>query len=368
MNKNKIFKIFCRLSILALIIGTMGSSPGKANAASLTSLSDTQSRLQASTNSNHTIFFVSPTGITTNQTVILTFTGYSAATVNAILFSDVDFATGSTNVCSSATYTEQTLASSATTTSWGVSAGSSAITITAPSTGTPLAASKCVRILIGTNAVNQTTGVNQIQNGTAGATHTIAITGTFGDTGTLAESIISNDQVTITATVAPTITFTIDFNSMAFGTLSTATGRWATNGGGGNATAGSTPTAGNTFTVATNAQSGWALSYTGTVLTFGSFTIPAATISSDSDGTPGTSQFALTASASGSGPGTTSITSGYARTTNSSYKFNSGDTVASSNGAATLDTIIVSYLANISGSQQAGPYSTTLTWVATSTF
>ncbi len=54
------------------------------------------------------------------------------------------------------------------------------------------------------------------------------------------------------------------------------------------------------------------------------------------------------------------------------FKFNSGDSVADSanGGAGPSDAQIftVSYIANVSGSQAAGTYTTTLTYVCTATY
>lgn len=367
MMEKRFFTRLVGMVIIVLTISSVFISPVKADAAQVTSLSDTLSRLKASTNANHTMYFVSPTGIAAGQTVTLTFTGFVTSTVNAILFSDVDFATGNSGTCSSATYTEQTLAASASGATWGVAASSGVITITS-GTGTATAGN-CIRIKIGTNATNQTTGVNQIQNNTAGSA-TIAIAGTFTDSGTLAIPIISNDQVTVSATVDPTITFSISQTSVSFGTLSTSTGRWATNGGGANAAAATDPTASNTahnLTVSTNAQGGYVISYSGATLTSGSNTIAVASISSDSDGSPGTSQFALCGKAT---TGSQTVTSGYVCSTNSSYNFvaSTTTTLVTNASPANGDVTAVAYLANISGTQQAGAYTTTMTYIATATF
>ncbi len=339
----------------------------EAHAAQITSLSDTLSRLKDSVNANHELFMVLPGGIAAGKALTLTFSGFVGSSVNAIVFGDVDFATGSSGTCSSATYTEQTLAGSPSGATWGVSAGSSAIVITS-GTGTSTAGN-CVRVRIGTNATTGGTGTHQITNGTAATDHTVVASTniTSPDSGTLDIDIITDDQVTISATVTPTITFTIDTNSISFGTLSSSTGRWATSGGGANATAATLPSAGNTLTVATNAASGYVLTYNGATLTSGGgATITATSISSDSDGAPGSSQFAMTASTSGAG----SVTAGYARSTNSSWNFvPSTTTTLLTNGAPTnTETITISYLANIPGAQAAGAYSTTLTYIATGTF
>lgn len=335
-----------------------------ATAAGITSFSDTLSRLKQNTAADHTIFFVTPTGLTAGQTITLTFSSDFTG-VGSIAFGDVDFATGSSATCTSATYTEQTLAASPSGATWGIGASGQVITITS-GTGT-VTANRCVRIKIGTNATTGTTGTNQITNGPLDDDDTLTIGGTFGDSGTLQYDIISDDQVSITATVAPSITFTVDDNTVGFGTLSSTTGRWATGDTlGGNATAGNTPTAAHTLSIGTNASSGYAITYNGATLTSGANTITAASISNDSDGITGTEQFALSVSTSGDA----TIASGYARGTNSTWNFVPGTTttIVSETVPTATETISVSYLANISALTEAGSYSTTLTYIATGNF
>ncbi len=335
-----------------------------AQAAAITSFSDTLSRLKASTAANHTIYFVTPTGLTAGQDITLTFSADFTG-VSSIVFGDVDFATGDSATCTSASYTEQTLAGTPSGATWGIGASGQVITITS-GTGT-VTANRCVRIKIGTNATSGTTGSNQISNGAADDDDTLAVGGTFGDSGTLSYDIISDDQVSISATVAPTISFTVDDNTVGFGTLSSSTGRWATGDTtGGNASAGSTPTAAHTLTVGTNAASGYSVTYYGATLTSGGNTITAASITTDSDGTTGSEQFALSVSASGDA----TIASGYARGTNSSWNFvaNTATTIVSETVPTATETLSVSYLANISTLTEAGSYSTTLTYIATGNF
>lgn len=359
-----------KLLVATLILSSGLIAPNRANAAQITTFSDTLTRLKASTNANHEIFFVSPTGIASTGNMTLTFAGFSNATVNAILFSDVDFATGSTATCTSAVYTEQTLVASGPTSSqWSVATASQIMTITSGGASATLAANRCVRIRIGTNATNQTTGVNQIQNNTAG-TATIVVGGGFGDTGTVAIPIITNDQVTISATVDPTITFSISQTTVSFGSLAAGTGRWATNGGGANAAAATDPTAANaahTLTIGTNASSGYTVTYNGALLTSGANTIAAATITGDSDGTPGSNQFALCGKGTSGSP---TVASGYLCGTNSDYNFvaSTTTTLASATAPASSDVVSVAYLANIASSKPAGTYTTTLTYVATGNF
>lgn len=229
-----------------------------------------------------------------------------------------------------------------------------------------------MRFRIGTNAVTGSTGTHQITNGSSGATTAtvVANINSGTDTGTLFIPIITNDQVTISATIDPTISFSINNTSVSFGSLSSSTGRWATTGGGANATAATDPTSANTahtLTVGTNASSGYTVTYNGALLTSGANTIAAATITGDSDGTVNSNQFALCGKGTSGSP---TVASGYVCGTNSDYNFVAGTTttLASATGPASSDVVSVAYLANIASSKPAGTYTTTLTYVATGNF
>jgi hypothetical protein len=119
------------------------------------------------------------------------------------------------------------------------------------------------------------------------------------------------------------------------------------------------------MTVATNASSGYVLSYTGALLTSGSDTIAAATITGDADGTPGTPQFATGYTTSGS----STIVTSYANASNN-WDFTAGatTTIVSRTTPTNTETIGGHYLVNIGGATPAGAYSTVLTYIATGTF
>jgi hypothetical protein len=64
-------------------------------------------------------------------------------------------------------------------------------------------------------------GTNRVTNPSAGNDIPIYLAGTVGDTGSIAISILSDDQVVVTATVDATFTFDIDSPTCALGTLNT---------------------------------------------------------------------------------------------------------------------------------------------------
>ena len=338
-------------AMLAILAGPLAHV---ARAAALTSLSDTMSTIKASTAANHEILFASPTGIVAGQTVTYTFNTFTMGTV---AFGDIDFATGSTGVCSSATYTEQTLAATASGATWGAAVAGTVLTITS-GTGTATAGN-CIRLRVGTNAVTGGAGVNRITN-PAASSPTITMAGTFGDTGTITINIIANDQVSVSGTVNQSITFSISAATIAFGTLDAAAARFA------NTTTGSaTEVEAHTLIAGTNAGSGYTITVQGATLTSGAFTITAIG-STNTASAVGTKQFGLRITATG---GTGTVTAPYAA---AGFAYAGTATVtsqvASATGASANTTYSVRYLANITSNTEAATYTATLTYVATGNF
>ena len=203
MIKNFFLPILIVLQII-MMSGIM--NPFVATAASITYATDTMSRLAANTTSNHELKFVIPSGVSSGQTIALSFSSDFTG-ITGILYSDVDFASGDTSNCSTSTFTEKTLASTPATTTWGVGISGQIVTITS---GTDtITAAKCVRIRIGTNTSTGGVGVNQITNGTIGIS-TINIGGTMADKGVISVPILNSDQVTLTAVISESVTFDLD--------------------------------------------------------------------------------------------------------------------------------------------------------------
>ena len=146
------------------------------------------------------------------------------------------------------------------------------------------------------------------------------------------------------------------------------------------------PTATNAGTslmsASTNAAFGYAITMTGTTLTSGVNTIPSmgtqsansAACTPSCTSTTGTSQFgtnvrANTTPAIGanvSGPGTGAGFSGY--NVNDSFRFFTGDKVASVAGVTKTNLFTNSYIVNVGGDQAAGVYTATMTYICTATF
>lgn len=357
INKNVLkskFKLVTSFFVvLSLVVSSFGIFPFTTDAAAVTSFKDVLSREKAATLSNHTITFTTPTGVAGAAEIVLTFDNSTSIPV-ALDYEDIDLSDDGVNV---------TLAAAPSGATWGVVRTSSTV-ITFTNGSGAVAGGSVIEIEIGTNATTGSTGAEQITNGSAGTT-LLALSGSFGDTGTTASYIIADDQVVITATVDPTLTFTVSDNTVGFGTLGSGAARWAT-GTSGTGSAPAASSGAHELTIGTNASGGYAITYNGATLTSGGNTIDVATIAGDADGTPGSEQFALGIDDNG---GNATIPSAYDYGSNN-YKFVAGTTttIASETAASATETIDVQYIANISSSTEAGSYSTTVTYIATGTF
>lgn len=342
-----------------------GLLPKNVLAASLLNKYDTMSSQKVSTVANHTIVFRTPTGAN-ESTDTITIVFPAGFTMNSLDFADIDLAhsAGSQANCTAPTYTnEETLAGTATGTAWGAALSSQTITLTPPTDGVgaaAIAANACVQIQIGSNATTGSTGDTQITNHATAASYTITIGGSFGDSGDIVINVLDNDQVSVSATVDESLTFTISDNSIGFGTLTASDDFFATGDTNGSAT----ETEAHTLVVGTNAANGYTMTLNGATLTSGAFTISAIG-SSNTASSAGTEQFGLRMTASG---GSGAVSAPYAA---SGFAFDTAafpDEIAASSGASANTTYSVRYLANIASNTEAGAYTATLTYVATANF
>lgn len=334
---------------LCLVLGILmlGGGYKVVSAAVLTSVSDTLSSAKVSTLSNHDISFTTPTGVASGQTIIITF--QSDFSIPAALdFEDIDVLDDGVNV---------TLASTPSGGTWGA-ARTSGTVITLTNGTTAVAAGSVIRVRIGTNATNQSTGVERITNTTSNGSKTVAMTGTFTDTGTTTINILADDQVAVTANVDQSLTFSISDNTIEFGTLSASDDVFADNAAGN-----ATEVEAHTLIVGTNAGNGYTMTVNGSTLTAGSFTI--ATTSSNTASSVGSEQFGLRMTATG-GIGT--VSAPYAASGYAFDSLNFPDEVATATGASANTTYSVRYIANIASNTEAGAYTSTLTYVATANF
>lgn len=233
---------------MAVVLWSLGlSAIHFADAANVTTYSDTLSESAPSVVSNHTITFTTPTGLAAGEDIVLTFpAGFTG--VGSIVAVDLDFNNDGTD--------EDLIDGAASAANWNVTAAGQVITITS---GTDvMAANATATIEIGTNATFPSPGGNQITNPTAGS-HEIDITvGSGNDTGSTRVAIV--DVVTVTASVDTLFTFAVQ--GVAGGTLVNSAD---TTGGTTTATtipfgkldAGTASTAAQTLGVTTNAKNGF---------------------------------------------------------------------------------------------------------------
>ncbi len=351
MNIQKINKIASLGLIMAMLAVLFGPFTQVAQAAALTALSDTMSTIKVSAVADHDIQFTSPTGVAAAATIILTFlTTFSIP--SALDFTDIDVLDDTVNV---------TLAGSVSGATWAA-VRTSATVITLTNGSGAVGAGSVIRIKIGTNASNQTTGDQQITNPASASTFTIIMSGTFNDTGTISITTIADDAVAVSGTVNQTITFAINANTIAFGTLDSAAARYANT-----STGSASETVAHTLAVATNSVSGYTITVKGGTLTSGSFTITANGAGPDTSST-GTEQFGIYATKSGGSNGT--IATPYV--TGSSFGYDAdattATTFASGTSATATETYSLRYIANIAAITEAGSYTASLIYVATGNF
>ncbi len=126
------------------------------------------------------------------------------------------------------------------------------------------------------------------------------------------------------------------------------------------------------FVIATNAALGYSIFINGTTLTSGNHTIPALAVPTGS--VIGTSQYGINLKANSNpsvgaepvGPGTATASADYANV--NQFKFANGDTLVSVNTSNADRKFTVSYMVNVSTSQSAGVYSTTMTYICLANF
>ncbi|HEY8886063.1 MAG TPA: hypothetical protein VIM31_01005 [Candidatus Microsaccharimonas sp.] len=283
-----------------------------------------------------------------------TFTVPSATVIKSASFTACTTASGTCTTPSGFTITGSTL--TAQPTGMGSGSGWTASTATAGS----------LRILNAANATaasgSQAVSFSAVTNqSTANATFFVRMT-TYSDsawttpidTGTVAASTAG--QITVTASIDESVTFTLAAATVPLGTLTTvATGSGT-----------------SSMTASTNAASGYSVTVNGTTLMSGAN--PIAALASPTASTLNTAQFGINLAANttpavgiaASGTGTGAAATGY--NTANQFKFVSGDTVASASLPTNSNTFTTSYIANINGAAAAGSYSTLLTYIATANY
>ncbi len=340
--------------VIVFSLGVMNVS-----AAALSGMSDTLSSAKINTLSNHTIVFTTPTGLGNGSTTVITF--QSDFSIPAGLdFTDVDINVGGAYVGST------TIAAVPTGTTLGVVRTSATVLTITASSSAVITAGATVYIRIGTNAIHDATGDQQITNATTIGNKTVNVAGTMTDNGTTTVDLLTNDTVQVNAVVPQSLTFSISSNSISFGNLGSGFAKYASSTN----TAGDTAsTSAHNLAIGTNAPSGYTITVQGQTLTSqqnSNNTISANVTPAASS--IGTEQFGIYATKSGGINGTISSTYstlsafGYDATATTSATFASGTS------STNTETFLLYYIANIAPLTEAGTYSANLVYVGTSNF
>lgn len=249
-NTFSVLQATAAVASIAILLWSIGlPSIRFAEAASVTTFSDTLSTSEPSVAANHTITFTTPTGLTAGQAIQLTFeSGFTG--IASLVAADIDL-----DVDDGGVSNENLIDGAASGASWNVTSAGQDVTITS---GTDtIGANATVTIRIGTNAVDEATGTNQITNPTGGSYTVNVDIGGGTDTGETRVAIV--DTVTVSASVDTLFTFNV--NGLAGGTAVSG----STTGGTttpttipfGQLDAGVASTAAQELVVTTNARNGF---------------------------------------------------------------------------------------------------------------
>lgn len=341
--------------LIVFSLGVMNVS-----AASLSGMSDTLSSARINTVSNHTIVFTTPTGIAAGSTTVITFE--SDFSIPAGLdFTDVDINVGGAYVGST------TLAAVPLGTTLGVVRTSATVLTITASSSAVITPGSTVYIRIGTNAVHDATGDQQITNATTIGNKTVSVAGTMSDNGTTTVDLLTNDTVSVNAVVPQSLTFSISSYSISFGNLGSGFVKYASSTN----TAGDTAsTSAHNLQIGTNAPAGYTITVQGQTLTSQQNSNNTITAIGNTPAAPaiGTEQFGIYATKSGGINGTISST----YSTPSAFGYNAtastSATFASGTSSTNTETFLLYYIANIAPLTEAGTYSANLVYVGTSNF
>ena len=205
MKKN-IYRLLAQATAVSMIATSLFAYV-PAKAASLTSMTDVLTRVKVSTAASHSLYFATPTGVeASTDTITVTFaSGAPGFVLTSLVVGDVQLhVSTATTDCANASYaTAKTVAAAPSTSpTWGYGLSGQIVTLTAPTDAASgeITAGRCVRVKFNNDHITNP--------GSAGS-YAVTVGGTFGDTGSLGVGITSDDQVIVTATVDPTLTFNI---------------------------------------------------------------------------------------------------------------------------------------------------------------
>ncbi len=254
-NTFSVLQAIAAIVSMAIILWSLGlPSFHFAEAANVTTISDTLSDSAPAVVSDHTITFTTPTGVANNTTITLDFSD-GPFVIGSVDHTDFDIAT------TSGDYTVDATCSGA---QVGVDVGAwPTVTMTMCNgvAGASIPANGTTTIEIGLNATFDVAGNAQLTNPAVGSRE-IALTAGASDTGSMIVAIVAN--VTVSATVNTFFTFAVagvgagaTVNGTTTGGVSTATDIPF-----GVLTANTASTAAQDLTVVTNAANGFVVTVT----------------------------------------------------------------------------------------------------------
>ena len=359
----KITSFILTIGLIAFVSGILQVE--KAYALSFSSVKDTMTSQAKAATSDHTLTWTLGTGHTTALNATITVDFVDADIVTSGTWQTTDFAFSDNVRSASAPASVGTNGSPA---SCAGSAADNYIVNVTAATST-FVITTCTGWTTSATATPTTFVIKGASGGTGILTNANAdtnssvftITNGVNDTdsGTGVLVIETNDVVTVTATVNPTLTLAISSATASLGTITASTTGKAT----------------HTAEVSTNNPGGFLLTYYGDTLKSGGNSIAAYGGGSPQPSTPGTAGFGINLKANtGFGANLTqnsgtcdAVASDY--NTADAFSYVATTTTNLTNQTHVADcTYTVSYVANVASTTPAGNYSTTLTYVASTTF
>ena len=236
---------------LAVLLWSLGlPSLSLAEAASLTSVSNTLSDSDLGVVSNHQIQFTIPSGspgVASGETIVVTFPNGFNLSTSSVAFGDIDLEINGTD--------ETLVAAAPTASQWSAAISGQDLTFTSGGANATATEGEVITIKIGTNADGGTT---QVPNHAGAGAYEFNITAGSADTG--ATRVVILNDVVVTAAVDTVFNFTVGgFSATGIainGTTTTATSS-ATSIPFGTLTAGTVGTAAQLLNVSTNAAGGF---------------------------------------------------------------------------------------------------------------
>jgi chitodextrinase len=197
------FHSFYKMVAACLVLASLLGLAGVTHAAGITSFSLELSRLEAGEVSNHTMSFVTPSGVgSAGDSIVVT---YAAAFDLAALAmpGDLDLALDDDGSCDGP-FVDLALAGAAAPGVWGASVAGQNVILAPPSDAAAgeVPSGRCLQLEIGTHASFGSSGAGQIVNPSSSGSYTVTVGGGFGDSGAAAVAIADSDEVSITAEVS----------------------------------------------------------------------------------------------------------------------------------------------------------------------